>query len=67
VLDATGSASEVTLVPYDVAYEEGFEDMQRRIPDTTKIRERIGWEPTRSLDQILADVIEEHRAGAYAA
>jgi nucleoside-diphosphate-sugar epimerase len=66
VLDATGSASEVTLVPYDVAYEEGFEDMQRRIPDTTKIHERIGWEPTRSLDQILADVIDEHRAGAYA-
>jgi UDP-glucose 4-epimerase len=64
VLDATGSASEVTLVPYDVAYEEGFEDMHRRIPDTTKIRERIGWEPTRSLDQILADVIDEHRAGA---
>lgn len=63
VLDATGSASEVTLVPYDVAYEEGFEDMQRRIPDTTKIHERIGWQPTRSLDQILADVIEEHRAG----
>jgi UDP-glucose 4-epimerase len=67
VLEATGSSSEVTLVPYDVAYEEGFEDMQRRIPDTTKIRERIGWEPTKSLDQILADVIDEHRAGAYAA
>jgi nucleoside-diphosphate-sugar epimerase len=63
VLEATGSSSEVTLVPYDVAYEEGFEDMQRRIPDTTKIRERTGWEPTKSLDQILADVIEEHRAG----
>jgi UDP-glucose 4-epimerase len=64
VLEATGSGSEVTLVPYDVAYEEGFEDMQRRIPDTTKIRERIGWQPTRSLDQILADVIDEHSAGA---
>ncbi len=66
VLDATGSASELTLVPYDVAYEEGFEDMQRRIPDTTKIRERIGWQSTRSLDQILADVIDEHRAGGVA-
>jgi UDP-glucose 4-epimerase len=63
VLDATGSASEVTLVPYDVAYEEGFEDMHRRIPDLTKIRERIAWEPTKSLDEILADVIDEHRAG----
>ena len=37
--------------------------MQRRIPDTTRIRERIGWEPTKSLDEILADVVDEHRAG----
>jgi UDP-glucose 4-epimerase len=64
VVETTGSSSEVTFVPYDVAYEEGFEDMQRRIPDTTKIHERIGWQPTKSLDQILADVIEEHRAGS---
>ena len=63
VKEATGSPSEIKLVPYDEAYEAGFEDMQRRIPDTTRIRERIGWEPTKSLDQILADVIEEHRAG----
>jgi nucleoside-diphosphate-sugar epimerase len=63
VVDMTGSPSEITLVPYDVAYEEGFEDMQRRIPDTTKIYERIGWRPTKSLDEILADVIDEHRAG----
>ena len=63
VKEATGSPSEIKLVPYDEAYEEGFEDMQRRIPDTTRIRERIGWEPTMSLDQILADVIQEHRAG----
>jgi UDP-glucose 4-epimerase len=63
VLEATGSSAEVTFVPYDVAYEEGFEDMERRIPDTTKIRERIGWTPTKSLDEILADVIDEHRAG----
>jgi UDP-glucose 4-epimerase len=63
VVDMTGSPSQIALVPYDVAYEEGFEDMQRRIPDTTKIYERIGWRPTRSLDEILADVIDEHRAG----
>ena len=66
VVDMTGSSSEVTFVPYDVAYEEGFEDMQRRIPDTTKIRDRIGWQPTRSLDDILGDVIEEHHAGGVA-
>ena len=58
VREATGSSSEIKLVPYDEAYEEGFEDMQRRIPDTTRIRERIGWEPTKSLDEILADVVE---------
>jgi UDP-glucose 4-epimerase len=63
VLETTGSSSEIELVPYHVAYEEGFEDMERRIPDTTKIHERIGWQPTKSLDQILADVVEEHRAG----
>jgi UDP-glucose 4-epimerase len=63
VIELTGSSSEIALVPYDVAYEEGFEDMQRRLPDTTKIRERIGWEPTRSIDEVLADVIDEHRAG----
>jgi UDP-glucose 4-epimerase len=63
VLETAGSSSEVTYVPYGVAYEEGFADMQRRVPDTTKIREHIGWQPTRSLDQILADVVEEHRAG----
>jgi UDP-glucose 4-epimerase len=63
VLEATGSSSAVAYVPYDVAYDEGFEDMHRRIPDTTKIREHIGWRPTRSLDEILVDVVEEHRAG----
>jgi UDP-glucose 4-epimerase len=62
VVELTGSSSEIVLVPYDVAYEEGFEDMQRRIPDTAKIRKRIGWQPTRSLDEMLADVIDEHRA-----
>jgi nucleoside-diphosphate-sugar epimerase len=63
VREATGSSSEIRLVPYDEAYEEGFEDMQRRIPDTTRIRERIGWAPTKSLNEILADVVDEHRVG----
>jgi UDP-glucose 4-epimerase len=63
VVELAGSSSEIALVPYDVAYEEGFEDMQRRFPDTAKIRERIGWRPTKALDEMLADVIDEHRAG----
>jgi UDP-glucose 4-epimerase len=61
VKDATGSSSEIKLVPYDEAYEEGFEDMERRIPDTTRIKHRIGWEPKKSLDEILDDVIADHR------
>ena len=58
----TGSASQIVHIPYEIAYEEGFEDMERRIPDTTKINALTGWEPTRTLDEILDDVIEFHRS-----
>jgi UDP-glucose 4-epimerase len=58
----TGSDAEIVRVPYEQAYESGFEDMQRRVPDIGKIRERLGWEPERGLDEILADVIEHQRA-----
>ena len=61
VIALTGSRSEVQLVSYEDAYEEGFEDMQRRVPDISKIRATIGWSPTRSLDEIIADVVEYHR------
>ena len=56
-----GSDAEIVHVPYDEAYEAGFEDMHRRVPDIGKIRERLGWEPQHSLDQILADVFEHQR------
>jgi UDP-glucose 4-epimerase len=59
----TESKSEITIVPYEEAYEPGFEDMQRRIPDTSKIRSLLGWHPTKSLEEILSDVIDEHRRG----
>ncbi len=49
----TGSRSEIRLVPYGEAYGPGFEDMQRRVPDTTRLRELAGWAPTRSLDETL--------------
>jgi UDP-glucose 4-epimerase len=61
VIAATESDSEITLVPYEEAYEAGFEDMARRIPDTARIRELLGWTPTRTLDEILDDVIRHHR------
>lgn len=53
----TGSRSRIVYVPYNEAYEEGFEDMMRRVPDTTKIRNLIGYEPKIDLDQILESVI----------
>jgi UDP-glucose 4-epimerase len=58
------SSSEITIVPYEEAYEPGFEDMQRRVPDTSKIRSLLGWHPPKSLAEILSDVIDEHRRGA---
>ena len=57
----TESESEIRLIPYDEAYEQGFEDMMRRVPDIAKVTETIGWQPTRGLDDILDDVIEHQR------
>jgi UDP-glucose 4-epimerase len=51
------SASEIVTIPYNEAYEEGFEDMLRRVPDTSKLEQAIGWRRTFDLDGILADVI----------
>jgi UDP-glucose 4-epimerase len=50
------STSEISLVPYEKAYEEGFEDMRRRVPNTEKIKALIGWEATTPLDDTLAQV-----------
>lgn len=55
---ATGSRSRVVCVPYEVAYAQGFEDMQRRVPDLSKVRDLIGWRPTIHLDGIIASVVE---------
>jgi UDP-glucose 4-epimerase len=59
---ATGSTSPIVHVPYDEAYPPGFEDMQRRIPDTTRIRAQVGWVPKHSLDDILSSVIQHELA-----
>ncbi|HET9786170.1 MAG TPA: GDP-mannose 4,6-dehydratase, partial [Pyrinomonadaceae bacterium] len=58
IKELTKSDSEIVFVPYDEAYEEGFEDMPRRIPDITKIKELVGFRPEMSLDGILQSVIE---------
>jgi UDP-glucose 4-epimerase len=59
----TGSDSEIATVPYENVYGEGFEDVERRRPDTSKLREFLEWEPSRHLDEIVDSVIEERRAG----
>jgi UDP-glucose 4-epimerase len=58
----TGSCSPIHYIPYDQAYEAGFEDMPRRVPDITKIRALVGYEPKMQLDDILETVIEHMRA-----
>jgi UDP-glucose 4-epimerase len=57
VKQRTQSKSEIELVPYDKAYEEGFEDMPRRVPDLRKLRALTGYEPKVQLDEILDRVI----------
>jgi UDP-glucose 4-epimerase len=58
----TGSCSPIHYVPYDEAYEAGFEDMPRRVPDISKIREFMGYEPKLALDDIIRSVIDHMRA-----
>jgi UDP-glucose 4-epimerase len=57
----TGSASDIVRIPYDEAYEAGFEDMPRRVPDLSKIRALVGYAPTIGLDEILRRVIDYTR------
>ena len=57
----TKSKSQIEHIPYEKAYEEGFEDMQRRIPDTTKLNKLIGFKPTYTLAQIIQDIVKYQR------
>ena len=59
----TGSSSAITFVPYDDAYGKGFEDMERRAPDISKIRKFIGYEPSINLDQVLEIIIQHMKNG----
>ena len=56
VLALTGSKSEITYTPYSDAYPAGFEDIQRRVPDISKVKGAIGWEPSKDLKQIISDI-----------
>jgi UDP-glucose 4-epimerase len=61
VRELTGSQSPITLIPYDEAYESGFEDMPRRVPDLSKVKAMIGYKPRHTLDDILVQVIDYFR------
>ena len=56
VIEVTGSKSKIELVPYEKAYGPGFEDMQRRVPDISKIKKTLGWQPKIGLEQIIKDI-----------
>ena len=56
VIERTESSSQIKHIPYTDAYPAGFEDMQRRVPDITKIKKSIGWQPTHTLDSIIDSV-----------
>ncbi len=61
VKSLAGSSSPIEFIPYDKAYEEGFEDMPRRVPDLTKIRQLVGYEPKVQLNEIITKVIHYFR------
>jgi UDP-glucose 4-epimerase len=56
VIEITGSKSSIQKIAYEKAYPKGFEDMQRRVPDISKIKQVLGWEPKINLDQIIKDI-----------
>jgi len=64
VKSLTGSNSPIEFIPYDKAYEAGFEDMPRRVPDLTKVRQLVGYEPKVQLNEIVTRVITYFRENA---
>ena len=62
IIELVGSDSQLEYVPYDDAYEEGFEDMQRRVPNTNLAKQLVGFESSVGLDEIIRSVIEDLRA-----
>jgi len=58
VLEVTGSKSAITYTTYSDAYPAGFEDIQRRVPDISKVKSAIGWAPTKDLKKIISDIAE---------
>jgi UDP-glucose 4-epimerase len=61
IIKLTNSSSQITKIPYEGAYSAGFEDMQRRVPDISKIKSAVGWNPKLTLDDVIADVANHLR------
>ena len=57
IIERTNSTSSISFTPYSEAYPPGYEDMQRRVPDITKLRSYLKWEPAHNLDSIIDDVV----------
>jgi UDP-glucose 4-epimerase len=66
VIERTGSDATVRLVPYDEAYGEGFEELGRRKPETTRLRDMTGWAPSRGVDEAIDDLVAYERSQAAA-
>jgi len=58
VKEITRSGSDIVYIPYDLAYEEGFEDMRRRVPDITKAKSLIGFHPKVTLEESLMEIFQ---------
>jgi UDP-glucose 4-epimerase len=61
VIEDTNSKSEIVYIPYQEAYGDGFEDMERRVPNIGLINELVGWEPKRNLTTIISDIAKDMR------
>ena len=59
IIAETGSQSEIVYVPYEEAYGDGFEDMERRVPNIELINQLVGWKPQRNLSRVIADIFTE--------
>jgi UDP-glucose 4-epimerase len=65
IIERTNSTSPISFTPYNEAYPPGYEDMQRRVPDITKLRTYLKWEPAHSLDSIIDDVVADKKENNY--
>ena len=63
IIAHTNSQSQIKHIAYTEAYPTGFEDMQRRVPDISKIKKSIGWAPTHTLDSIIQDIVAHYSLG----